>query len=55
MPGGATFDIVAQGPDGDALEIEFDETDITVYGWSGSVVLLSTPQVEEPSENQLVA
>jgi hypothetical protein len=33
-----TFEVVAEGPPGDYLEVRFREGHITVYGWSGSVV-----------------
>lgn len=38
MPAGATFQIVARGPEGDSLEIEWGQDAVTVYGWPGSVV-----------------
>ena len=38
MPAGVTFQIVARGPEGDALEIEWGQDRVTVYGWPGSVV-----------------
>ena len=36
----ATFEIVARGPEGDSLEVEFADDHIIVYGWPGSVVTL---------------
>jgi hypothetical protein len=38
MPPGAVFEIRAEGPEGDHLEIDFDRDHIVVWGWSGSVV-----------------
>jgi hypothetical protein len=38
MPAGATFEVVARGPEGDCLEVELEEGYVTVYGWSGSLV-----------------
>ena len=38
MPGGAAFDVIACGPQGDGLEIAFESRRITVWGWPGSVV-----------------
>lgn len=35
-----TFEIVARGPEGDALEVEFADDRIILYGWPGSVVTL---------------
>jgi hypothetical protein len=35
-----TFEIVARGPEGDSLEVEFADDRITLYGWPGSVVTL---------------
>ena len=35
-----TFEIVARGPEGDSLEVEFADDQIIVYGWPGSVVTL---------------
>lgn len=40
MPPDATFDVVAKGPQGGSLEVEFGDDHITVYGWAGSVVSL---------------
>jgi hypothetical protein len=36
----ATFEIVARGPEGDCLEVEFADDHIILYGWPGSVVTL---------------
>jgi len=36
----ATFKVVAKGPQGDCLEVEYAEDHITVYGWPGSEVSL---------------
>jgi hypothetical protein len=38
MPAGATFEVVARGPEGDWLEVECDDGYVTVYGWPGSLV-----------------
>jgi hypothetical protein len=35
-----TFEVVARGPEGDSLEVEFADDQIIVYGWPGSVVTL---------------
>jgi hypothetical protein len=35
-----TFEIVARGPEGDTLEVEFADDQIILYGWPGSVVTL---------------
>jgi hypothetical protein len=35
-----TFDVVARGPEGDALEVEFADDQIILYGWPGSVITL---------------
>ena len=40
MPPDAIFEVVARGPAGDCLEVEYAEDHITVYGWSGSTVSL---------------
>jgi hypothetical protein len=36
----ATFEIVARGPEGDSLEVEYADDHVTLYGWPGSVVSL---------------
>ena len=36
----AIFDVVARGPEGDALEVTIGDDQITVWGWPGSVVTL---------------
>lgn len=41
MPAGATFEVMARGPRGGTLEIAVADSDITVWGWAGSVVALS--------------
>jgi hypothetical protein len=46
MPPGAMFRIVAQGPQGDLLEVEVGDGSITAYGWPGSVVSLFDGDVE---------
>jgi hypothetical protein len=38
MAAGATFEVVARGPEGDGLEVDFGEGTVTVYGWTGSLV-----------------
>ena len=35
-----TFEIVARGPEGDSLEVEFADDQIILCGWPGSVVTL---------------
>ena len=38
MPPGASFRVLIRGPrDGD-LEVDYAENQITIYGWSGSVI-----------------
>jgi hypothetical protein len=41
-----TFEVVARGPEGDPLEVELADDQISVYGWPGSVV---TPFIRERS------
>jgi hypothetical protein len=36
----ATFTVIAKGPEGDALEVEWTDDHITLYGWPGSIVTL---------------
>ena len=36
----ATFTVVARGPEGDALEVEWADDHIILYGWPGSIVTL---------------
>jgi hypothetical protein len=38
MPAGAVFELRAEGPEGDQLEIDFGADQITAWGWSGSIV-----------------
>jgi hypothetical protein len=38
MPSGITFDVVADGPSSDTLEVVWEPNTISVYGWPGSVV-----------------
>jgi hypothetical protein len=33
-----TYEIRAEGPAGDCLQVDYDELRITVYGWSGSIL-----------------
>jgi hypothetical protein len=35
-----TFEIVARGPEGDSLEVEFADDQSILYGWPGSAVSL---------------
>lgn len=52
MPPEATFEVVARGPHGDCLEVEYAADHITVYGWSGSVVSLFHEGVELGTGNE---
>ena len=36
----ATFTVVARGPEGDSLEVEWADDHIILYGWAGSIVSL---------------
>jgi hypothetical protein len=46
MPPGVTFEVVATGPEGDALEIQYAEHRITLFGWTGSIVRLFQDGIE---------
>jgi hypothetical protein len=46
MPPEATFAVVAKGPEGDSLEVEFADDHITLHGWPGSVVSLFHAGIE---------
>ena len=46
MPPGAVFEIRAQGPAGETLEIEWDVDRITLWGWAGSAVTVFCNGVE---------
>ena len=37
---GAEIELIARGPSGDALEVQWGRSEVTVYGWPGSVVRL---------------
>jgi hypothetical protein len=38
IPSKASFEIVAEGPNGDHLEVTYEERRVSVYGWSGSTL-----------------
>jgi len=38
IPSKVSFEIVAEGPKGDHLEVTFEERRVSVYGWSGSIL-----------------
>ena len=38
IPAGATWELRGEGPAGDCLEVEFGDEEITVWGWTGSMV-----------------
>jgi hypothetical protein len=46
MAPGATFEVVARGPDQDPFEVEYGDNHITLYGWTGSVVSVFQDGVE---------
>lgn len=46
MPPGTTFEVLATGPEGDELELQFAEHEITLYGWTGSIVRLFQDGIE---------
>ena len=37
MPPNVTYQIVAEGPQGDSLELDIGERSVTVYGWPGAI------------------
>lgn len=41
MAPGATIEVVARGPEGGTLEVEFADKRVTVWGWAGSTVTLA--------------
>lgn len=42
----AIFDVVARGPKGDSLEVEFADDHIVLYGWPGSIVTIFHEGIE---------
>ena len=38
IPSNVSFEIVAEGPKGDHLEVTYEERRVSVYGWSGSIL-----------------
>jgi hypothetical protein len=40
FPHGSSIQVVAQGPDGDGLDILLTDERVTVWGWTGSTVAL---------------
>jgi hypothetical protein len=46
MPPNLALNVVAHGPRGDCLEVEFALDRVTVYGWSGSTVALFDGEAE---------
>jgi hypothetical protein len=38
LPPGATVQVLARGPEGDTIDIEWRSDAVTVYGWPGSTV-----------------
>jgi len=38
MQSGVVFEVVAEGPMGDCLEVEVKDSEVFVYGWSESTV-----------------
>jgi hypothetical protein len=38
IPSRISFEIVAEGPERDHLEVSYEERRVCVYGWSGSVL-----------------
>jgi hypothetical protein len=42
----AIFDVVARGPRGDTLEVEFTDEQIILYGWLGSTVVVFHEGIE---------
>ncbi len=40
MAPGVTFELVADGPEQDCLEVSLDEVGLTIWGWPGGVVQL---------------
>lgn len=52
---GATVQVVARGPSGDTLDVQWEKDSVTVFGWPGSVVHLLRRGVEllaSPSERR---
>lgn len=40
IPQGVTYEVVARGPQGGTLEVEFGDDAVTIWCWEGSVVSL---------------
>lgn len=40
------FEVVARGPKGDSLEVEFADDQIVLYGWPGSIVAVFHEGIE---------
>jgi hypothetical protein len=38
IPSNVSFEIVAEGPKGDHLEVTYEERRVSVYGWSGLIL-----------------
>jgi hypothetical protein len=38
MPRGAIFEVIAHGPKGGVLEVEYSRDHIVLYGWAGSTL-----------------
>jgi hypothetical protein len=49
---GVTLTILAEGPSGDTLEIEYGENGFTVYGWPGCVISTVLTVSPKPSEDR---
>lgn len=52
MAPGATFHVVAKGPDGDSLEVEYGDNYVSLYGWIGSVVSVFKDGIELQSNGK---
>jgi len=46
MPPASVFEVRARGPSGDSLELEYGDAEVTVCGWTGSVVSIFLDKAE---------
>ena len=44
LPAGGMFKVEAKGPNNDVLELEYHEGKLVLYGWPGSVVMISNDE-----------
>lgn len=55
LPAGATFTVTGRGPEGDGIEVAWDDNVVTVYAWPGASLRVMHRGVEVGPSDRVTA